>query len=68
MADQLNAEIVLGTVSNVKEAINWLAYSYLYVRMIRSPSLYGIDESEIEKDPLLIGRRADLIHTAATLL
>lgn len=43
LADILNAEIVLGTISNTKEAINWLAYTYLYVRMLRSPSLYGID-------------------------
>jgi pre-mRNA-splicing helicase BRR2 len=69
LADQLNAEVVLGTVSNVKEAVNWLAYTYLYVRMLRTPSLYGIDEeSEITKDPLLVQRRADLVHTAAMLL
>ena len=37
LADQLSAEIVLGTVSNVKEAVNWLAYTYLYVRMLRNP-------------------------------
>lgn len=65
LADQLNAEVVLGTVSNVKEAVNWLAYSYLYVRMLRSPQLYGIDEDYATTDPLLVQRRADLIHTAA---
>ena len=37
LADQLSAEIVLGTISNVKEAVNWLAYTYLYVRMLRNP-------------------------------
>jgi pre-mRNA-splicing helicase BRR2 len=54
LADQLNAEVVLGTVSNVKEAVNWLAYTYLYVRMLRTPSLYGIDEETLINDPLLI--------------
>jgi replicative superfamily II helicase len=39
----MSAEVVLGTISNVKEAVNWLAYTYLYVRMLRNPSLYGID-------------------------
>lgn len=68
MADQLNAEVVLGTVSNVKEAVNWLAYTYLYVRMLRTPHLYGVDEDMISKDPLLVQHRADLIHTAAMLL
>lgn len=68
MADQLNAEVVLGTVSNSKEAVNWLAYTYLYVRMLRAPALYGIDPTEIERDPLLVQRRADLVHTAAMIL
>jgi pre-mRNA-splicing helicase BRR2 len=68
LADQLNAEVVLGTVSNVKEAVNWLAYTYLYVRMLRTPHLYGVDEDMISKDPLLVQHRADLIHTAAMLL
>lgn len=53
----------------MKEAVNWLAYTYLYVRMIRTPNLYGIDnESELINDPRLLQRRADLIHTAAMLL
>jgi replicative superfamily II helicase len=54
----MSAEIVLGTISNVKEAVNWLAYTYLYVRMIRNQSLYGIDSSAVQaEDPTLIGRR-----------
>lgn len=42
LPDALNAEVVLGTINNVTDAINWLGYTYLYVRMIRSPTLYGI--------------------------
>ncbi|XP_020612728.1 U5 small nuclear ribonucleoprotein 200 kDa helicase-like, partial [Orbicella faveolata] len=68
LADNLNAEIVLGTVQNAKEAVHWLGYTYLYIRMLRNPSLYGITHDEIEKDPLLEQRRADLIHSAATQL
>lgn len=68
LADQLNAEVVLGTISNTKEAINWLAYTYLYVRMLRAPSIYGIDSDELSQDPKLIQRRIDLIHSAAVQL
>lgn len=68
LADNLNAEIVLGTVQNAKEAVHWLGYTYLYIRMLRNPSLYGITHDETEKDPLLEQRRADLIHSAATQL
>lgn len=42
LPDSLNAEVVLGTVSNVNEAMDWLGYTYLYVRMLREPTLYGI--------------------------
>ena len=45
LADHMSAEVVLGTISSVKEAVNWLAYTYLYVRMLRSPDLYGVDPS-----------------------
>lgn len=32
LADMLNAEIVLGTIQNVRDAVTWLGYTYLYVR------------------------------------
>jgi pre-mRNA-splicing helicase BRR2 len=68
LPDNLNADIVMGAIQNIKEAIDWLGYSYLYVRMLRNPTLYGVSVEELEKDPLLEQRRADLIHTAATVL
>ena len=36
--------------------------------MLRNPQLYGVTVDEAEADPLLEQRRADLIHTAASLL
>lgn len=30
MVDSLNAEIALGTITNVPEAIQWLGYTYLF--------------------------------------
>ncbi|XP_055378712.1 U5 small nuclear ribonucleoprotein 200 kDa helicase [Condylostylus longicornis] len=65
MADMLNAEIVLGTVQNLKDGVVWLGYTYLYIRMLRQPTLYGISFDKIKADPLLEQHRADLIHTAA---
>ena len=41
LPDMLNAEVVLGTISNVTDAMDWLGYTYLYVRMVHSPTLYG---------------------------
>ena len=40
--DSLNAEIALGTVANVRDAVQWLGYTYLFVRMRMNPFVYGI--------------------------
>lgn len=39
--DALNAEIALGTVANVHDAIQWLGYTYLFIRMRKNPLTYG---------------------------
>ncbi|KAM8973353.1 U5 small nuclear ribonucleoprotein 200 kDa helicase [Pelodytes ibericus] len=68
LPDMLNAEVVLGNVQTAKDAVNWLGYTYLYIRMLRSPNLYGISHDDLKLDPLLDQRRLDLIHTAALML
>lgn len=68
LPDMLNAEVVLGTVQNVKDAVTWLGYTYLYIRMHRQPTLYGVTYDKHKEDPLLESYRADLIHTAAVQL
>uniref|UniRef100_A0A8D3CU86 U5 small nuclear ribonucleoprotein 200 kDa helicase n=1 Tax=Scophthalmus maximus TaxID=52904 RepID=A0A8D3CU86_SCOMX len=68
LPDMLNAEIVLGNVQTVKDAVNWLGYTYLYVRMLRNPTLYGVSHDDRSIDPLLERRRTDLVHTAANVL
>jgi pre-mRNA-splicing helicase BRR2 len=61
LADQLNAEIVLGTVQNAREACHWLGYTYLYIRMLRNPTLYGLAPDVLTSDITLEERRADLV-------
>ncbi|KGK39094.1 hypothetical protein JL09_g1713 [Pichia kudriavzevii] len=68
LVDNLNAEISLGTVTNVEEGVQWLGYTYLYVRMKQNPFAYGIDWKELANDPLLVQRRRDLIIEAARKL
>lgn len=68
LVDNLNAEIALGTVTSVPEAVQWLGYSYLFVRMRRNPMTYGIDWAEIRDDPHLVQRRRQLIIQAARVL
>ncbi|KAJ7125480.1 putative RNA helicase [Mycena crocata] len=68
LADNLNAEIVLGTIRNRDEAVQWLGYTYLYVRMLKSPGLYGVGVDYQDDDTGLIQKRADIAHSAAVLL
>ncbi|KAH8980309.1 putative RNA helicase [Lactarius akahatsu] len=68
LADNLNAEIVLGTIRNRDEAVQWLGYTYYYVRMLKSPALYGVGADYQDDDPGLIQKRADIIHSAAAIL
>ena len=83
LADTLNAEIVAGSVNSLQEAAVWLGYTYLYVRMLRSPGLYGAAAAAAAGeeaagsaagarappgDPLLHQYRLDLAHSAAVLL
>lgn len=63
LLDHLNAEVVLGSVRTFKEALDWIGYTYLAVRMAREPALYGVPEGRDQRK-----RRADLIHAAAMQL
>lgn len=68
LVDAMNAEISLGTVTNIDEAVAWLGYTYLYVRMRKNPLLYGMDHIQAAEDPLLGKRRHELITVAAKKL
>jgi replicative superfamily II helicase len=68
IVDNLNAEISLGTVTNVDEAVTWLSYTYLYVRMKKNPMIYGMDNAEPQSDPLLGRKRHEIITLAARKL
>ncbi|CAB1334134.1 unnamed protein product, partial [Coregonus sp. 'balchen'] len=68
MADNLNAEVSLGTVTNVEEAVRWLSYTYLYIRMRANPLAYGINHKAYQMDPGLELYRKELVVMAARKL
>ncbi|KAI6657394.1 hypothetical protein LOD99_142 [Oopsacas minuta] len=72
LADNLNAELVLGTVTTVEEAVQWLKYTYLYVRMQKSPLTYGmklpLQSGPGEKSAKLDAFCHELITAAASSL
>ena len=68
LPDHLNAEIILGTVTTLSEAVTWLGYSYLQIRMGKNPMHYGIAYDELAQDPQLVGRRRALLVDAIQTL
>lgn len=68
LADNLNAEIALGTISNVPEAVEWLSYTYLFVRMRLNFQSYGMVYKTLEDDPNLEKKRKELVDNAAKAL
>eukprot|EP00124_Ichthyophonus_hoferi_P006273 Ihof_evm1s1374 gene=Ihof_evmTU1s1374 len=68
LANHLNAEVALGTVINVQDAIQWLSYTYLIVRMRKNPLAYGMKLDQLEHDPTLESYRREIIESAARKL
>lgn len=66
--DALNAEISLGTVGSTRDAVQWLGYTYLFVRMKKNPFIYGLDHGALAEDPHLGAKRQELITLAARKL
>lgn len=42
LAEHLNAEIVLRTVTDVAVAVDWIRSTFLYVRAFHNPTHYGL--------------------------
>ncbi|XP_061729195.1 activating signal cointegrator 1 complex subunit 3 isoform X1 [Cydia pomonella] len=68
LADNLNAEVALGTVTNIDEAVEWLSYTYLFVRMRINPQVYGLTYGDVQEEPMLETKRRQLITAAAMTL
>eukprot|EP00916_Digyalum_oweni_P005755 GHVL01009972.1.p1 GENE.GHVL01009972.1~~GHVL01009972.1.p1 ORF type:complete len:1298 (-),score=239.47 GHVL01009972.1:4009-7524(-) len=68
LENALCAEVAMGTVTCDREAIEWLSYTYLHVRMMASPLSYGVSREECERDCYLIEKKSKLIENAAMRL
>lgn len=66
LVDNLNAEVVAGNVQNRNDGMDWLTYTYLYVRMLMSPELYKIFGQDKDGSTSEYGEA--LIHSALALL
>ena len=67
LADNINAEIVAGSIKSLKECIDWMGYTYLYVRMLHSREIYYVGP-QYDNDLDLIERRKDLAYSSFLIL
>ena len=68
LVDNLNAEIVLGTVCNIREIVDWLKYTYLYIRMQRNPLEYGLKSIAAQDLGLIIDHLTSLAKISSEQL
>ena len=52
-------QVVLGGVGTLRDAADWLGYTYLHVRMLQAPTHYGVTPDEV-RGPV---RRRIIIHS-----
>lgn len=57
-----------GTVNSIKDAVAWLSYTFLFVRMCKNPMSYGLNYEDTFADPQLNSKRMELIVQAAQIL
>lgn len=56
LPEYLNAEIALGTVTDLPTAITWLKSTYLYVRIRKEPGKYGVPAALHASGPAALER------------
>lgn len=51
--EHVNAEIVLGTITSMDDALEWIKCSYLFIRLSKNPAYYNIpNTANIEEECL----------------
>ncbi|KAK1442902.1 hypothetical protein BgAZ_304200 [Babesia gibsoni] len=65
LENALNAEVALGTISEEADALIWLQYTFLYVRIHKNPLIYGLKGTREEDVTEYLNK---MVHDAAVNL
>ena len=64
LCEHLNSEIVLGTITDIQSALNWIQSTYFYVRVRKNPRQYkfeaSLDQLEVKLRELIVRSLNDL--------
>ena len=44
--DHVNAEITRGEINNSLDCIEWITWSFMFRRILKNPTFYGLEGSE----------------------
>ncbi|KAF6207323.1 hypothetical protein GE061_018564 [Apolygus lucorum] len=50
LVEHLNSEIVLGTITDIAVAVNWLRSTFLYIRALKNPKHYGMSPNLTQRE------------------
>ncbi|GAB6028693.1 ATP-dependent DNA helicase MER3 [Chamberlinius hualienensis] len=53
-AEYINAEVVLGTITDLSVAMKWIQSTFFYIRVLKNPEFYGVTASD-NKDKVEAG-------------
>lgn len=67
---QLSMELIIlsGTVSSISEAVEWIKYTYFFIRAKLNPLAYGISRLQLERDPDLYEYLTEMMTEVAEKL
>lgn len=54
VANLINSEIYLNSINNIAEGLNWFKNTFMYVRSKKNPSLYGLEEKDINDEDTVL--------------
>eukprot|EP00834_Sanchytrium_tribonematis_P000085 NODE_3_length_80033_cov_0.932970.p1 type:complete len:1374 gc:universal NODE_3_length_80033_cov_0.932970:33967-29846(-) len=64
LSDYINAEVALGTITTLDDAMIWLGYTFQHVRCFKNPIAYGSSWKDLAEDTKLISFRRSLAEKA----
>lgn len=50
MVEHINAEVVLRTITNVRDAVTWIKSTFFFIRLMKNPSFYGVPSTLLTKN------------------